>query len=331
MREWQIITKEKMQIIKRPQEQPNENEIKVKVTKASITSTDIALYLNKTDKSYPIVPSRIAAGLISEASLESGYKKGQRVLLCPYSLQKNQQNLSEQPLNIMGLDSNGFLADFVIVPESNVSLLPEGVSDEDALFTEYIAMGSKTLSTLGIGKQNYVAIFGANVLSNIIAQLAIYYKAIPIMIAKDENKLKIAENSGIYYTINSNKENVKNKVKEITGGKFADSTVFACRASQDPPTAFDITAYGGNIGIIGYNKYINKLSADLRPILIKKLSIYGINNGYGSMDTAMNLLANKAIKVNHLINKTIDFEHAEEIFHKLSKEQNKYLKVVVDC
>ena len=63
-------------------------------------------------------------------------------------------------------------------------------------------------------------------------------------------KLKVAENSGIYYAINSDKENIKNKIKEITGGKYADSTVFACRATQDPPLAFDIAAYGGRGGII---------------------------------------------------------------------------------
>jgi len=331
MKEWQIIAKEKMEIRERPGEQPKENEIKVKVTKAAITSTDIALYLEKTEKPFPIVPSRIAAGLISEAPVESGYKKGQRVLLSPYLIGKNQQNTTLMPTRVMGLDTNGFLADFVILPESNVYALPDGVSDEDALFAEYVAMGTKTLSALNADKQEYVAIFGANALSNIIAQLAIYYKAIPIIIDKDEVKLKVAENSGIYYTINSEKENIKNKVKEITGGKYADSTVFACRATQDPPLAFEITAYGGRVGIIGYNRYVNKLAADLRPILLKKLSVFGINSGVGVMDTALNLLTNKAVKVSHLINKTVEFEDAETLFIESAAEQDKYLKVVVNC
>lgn len=331
MREWQIIAKEKMVIVEKTGDQPRENEIKVKVTKASITSTDIALYLEKSDMPFPIIPSRIAAGLVSEASITSGYKKGTRVLLSPYLIGKNQQNNSSSPTKVLGLDANGFLADFVIIPEANVYPLPDGVSDEEALFVEYIALGVKTIEALNINKQEYVAIFGANALSNIIAQLAIYYKAIPIIIDKDEEKLKVAEKSGIYYTINSDKENFKNKVKEITGGKYANSTVFACRATQDPPQAFEITAYGGKVGIIGYNRYLNKLNADLRPILLKRLSVIGINSGVGQIDTALNLLANRAISVTQLINKSIDFEEAEAYFKESSEFQDKYLKIIVNC
>ncbi|MGI6701749.1 MAG: zinc-dependent alcohol dehydrogenase [Christensenellales bacterium] len=329
MKEWQIIAKEKMQIIEKPSISPGENEIKVKVKKAAITSTDIALYIERTDKEYPIVPVRIASGLVSEADDQSGYKKGERVLLSPYYINRTTQG--QGPTSVMGLDLNGYLADYVVVPESNVYQLPDGVTDEDALFTEYIAMGVKTLQALNVDKQDYVAIFGANALSNIIAQLAIYYKAIPIVIDKDEVKLKVAENSGIYYAINSDKENIKNKIKEITGGKYADSTVFACRATQDPPLAFDIAAYGGRVGIIGYNRYVSKLSADLRPILLKRLSVFGINSGVGMLDTALNLLTNKAVRVSHLINKTVDFERAEELFIESAEEKDKYLKVVVDC
>ncbi len=330
MKQWQIIAKEEMAIAEQPVEQPKENEIKVKVTKAALSSTDIALFLEKTDIELPIVPSRIAAGLISEASEASGYKKGQRVLLSPYIYNKSL-GLVSQPVKIMGVDQNGFLADYVIVPEANVSALPEGVTDEEALFVEYIALGYKTLKALGVDKQNYVAIFGANALSNIIAQLAIYYKAIPIIIDKDEKKLKVAENSGIYYTINSDKENIKNKVKEITGGKYADSTVFTCRATQNSLLICDITAYGGKIGIIGYNRFINKYNADLRPILFKKLTILGINNGAGEIETALNLLANSAVKVSHLINKTVEFEEADLLFAECAKEQDKYIKVAVNC
>lgn len=329
MKEWQIVAKEKMMIITSDSISPQESQVKVKVSKVGITSTDITLYLGKTDKDYPIVPSRIAAGLISEASESSGYKKGERVILSPYLIEKNSNHLA--PTKVMGLDCNGFLSDFVVVPEGNVYSLPEGVTDEEALFVEYIAMGIKTLEALNVDKQHYVAIFGSNALSNIIAQLAIYYKAIPILIDKDEDKLKLAENSGIYYIINSDKENVKNKVKEITGGKFANSTVFACRATQDPPLAFEITTYGGRVGIIGYNRYVSKLSADLRPILLKRLSVMGINSGVGEMESALNLLANKAVNVTHLINKTVEFDKAYELFDESAKDSDRYMKVVVDC
>jgi L-gulonate 5-dehydrogenase len=295
-----------------------------------ITSTDVALYTGKTETPYPIVPGRIAAGLISEANEASGYKKGQRVLLSPYSCVKNP-TCDLAPLITKGVDHNGFLADYVIIPESEVYLLPEGVTDEDALFLEYVALAVKTFEALNIEKQDYVAIFGATALSNIIAQLAIYYRAIPIIIDKDEEKLRIAENSGIYYTINSDKENIKNKIKDITGGKYADSTVFSCRATQDPPIAFEITAYGGRIGLIGYNRYVGKLSADLRPILFKKLSVFGINSGIGEVETAVNLLANKAVNIQPLINITVGFEDAEKFFKESADKQDKYLKVVVDC
>lgn len=330
MKAWQIVSKKSMNIVKMPIEYPEADQVKVKVSKASITSTDIAIYLDKAKAKFPIIPSRIAVGLISEAPEESGYKKGQRVLLSPYILDKSQAQ-KNLPIDSMGLDKNGYLSDFVTISQSLVYVLPDDVTDEEALFVEYIAMGIKTLETLNIDKQEYVVIFGANAISNIMAQLAIYYKAIPIIVDNDKNKLKVAENSGIYYIINSDEENVTNKIKEITGGKFADCTIFACRATQSPPLAFENTAYGGRVGIIGYNKFVNKLNADLRPILFKKLKVIGIDNGVGAIDSALNVLANRAIEVTHLIDKTVDFEHANILFEESAKDPDRYLKVVVDC
>lgn len=327
MKQWQISAKETINLVDTTKDL-EEGFVKVKVTKSAISSTDIALYLNKTKTDLPKVPSRIASGLISEASDESGFKKGERVLLSPYINEKeNKLNEAET----MSIDFDGYLADYVVVPEDNVYTLPDGVSDEEALFVEYIALASKTLNVLNTQKQDYLAIFGANALSNVIAQLAIYNKIIPILISEDKDKLDIAKKCGIYYLIDSKKENVKNKVKEITGGEFVNSTIFACRATQAPPMAFDITKYNGNVGIIGYNTFVNKLSADMRPILLNNLSIFGINNGMGNIETALNLLANKAVNIDLLINKTYEFDEADKAFNVAVKEQNKYMKLVINC
>ena len=95
---------------------------------------------------------------------------------------KTQDYCNCQNMGIYGLNRDGFLRDFAVLPPKNLRLLPENVQIGDAIFVEYIATAIRLLDKIDIQKGDHVAIMGGDILGNIIAQLVIYYQAIPILI-----------------------------------------------------------------------------------------------------------------------------------------------------
>lgn len=297
---------------------------KVKLTKLGLTSADMSVFEGGSNAKLPIVPGRIATGLVSEMSESSQLRKGERVLLSPY------QPSDKGGFLVKGIDVDGYLGDYAVVSENCIFPLPEVVSDEQAIFAEYIAIANSTILKLDLKKQEYMVILGANALGLILGQLAIYYQAIPIIVDNNIKKLEQAASFGIYYCIDSSKQDTVARIKQITCGAMANCTVFECRSAQQPQLAFSLTANGGRVGIVGYKNFMGKLNADISTIMSKQLSVIGVSSGVKEMNSAINLLANEVVKVENIIDKNIDFYAAPDAFCYAVDNENNYLKVVIN-
>ena len=226
---------------------------------------------------------------------------------------------------------DGYLADYVVLPESDVYALPESITEDMGVFAEYISIAAGLMDKLDLKHEQYVAILGANALGLIFAQLAIYYQAIPIIVDRSEKKLQEAASFGVYYRINSSKQDAARRIRQITCGKMADCTVFECRSAQQPQLAFSLTAEGGKVGIVGYDSFVSKLNADISAIMGRQLSVIGINNGAADMNSAINLLANEVVRVDGIADKTVDFLAAPNAFTESIDSENNYLKILIKC
>ena len=224
MKAWQITAKEEIALVEKKQE-AEATDVKVRISEVALSSTDVAIFEGKK-ASYPIIPVRSAIGLVSEAHAMSGLKKGERVVLSPYVLDDpfyKKKGALVPDVKVMGLDMDGFLCDFISMPPEDVYPLPEGIKDNDAIFTEQIALAVKSLGALETERGDYVAILGANTLGIIAAELCIYYQLVPIVIDVDETKLSLAENHGIYYTINPSKADVRQRVSKSPAANLRNS------------------------------------------------------------------------------------------------------------
>ncbi|MDR3216838.1 MAG: zinc-binding dehydrogenase [Clostridiaceae bacterium] len=329
MKAWQIVSKHRLEPVEVNQ-QRSDNEVKIKITKSAFSSTDKAIIEGRGEV-YPIIPVRAAIGLVSEAT--GAFRLGERVVIDPYVCDFGDARPDTEGLvpnvKIMGVDVPGLLRDFAIVPRDNVCSLPENVKDSDALFTEYIALGLKTLSVLGVKKGDYLAVIGANTLGNIIAQLAVYYQAIPILVDSSPTKLKLAEKYGIYYTINSEQCDVERRVLEITSGRRADRTVYEGKSILPPSYAVSLTKDCGRVAFVGYSRFLEK-ELRLSNILKKQLTIVGVENGFGDIKSALNMLATKAIQTDGLVDKEITFDEIPKLLTEISEWPLTFSKIIIN-
>lgn len=222
MKEW-IINKEDGATLVEDVSQRADGQVKVKIAKVAISSQDVC-NLSAMAKDDAVVPGHSAVALVSEADDESGLKLGSRVVVSPY-LQQCEHG--EEVVKTMGVDVDGLLRDFACVPLENVFALPDGISDEEALFTEYIAMGNNVFEALDREKGDYIVIVGASTLGLILGQMATYYQYVPILIDLDVDKLALAQKWGVCYTLNPTYDNLERRVEEITGGRMAEAAIFS--------------------------------------------------------------------------------------------------------
>ena len=328
MKAWKIEGPSELELIETKSKRAV-GQIRVKLSTCALSATDLAYYRGTNHRS-GIVPSHSAVGFVSEADDESELKLGQRVVISPYidDSEVEVEIPSQRKIKIMGVDVDGFLSDFVNVPQNNVYVLPEGIKDEEAVFIDYIALANQVIENFDFEKGDYLLIIGASTFGLVIAQLALYYQLVPIIVDKYDDRLKLAEELGVYYTVNFRRDDVDLVLKEITGGRMADFTVFEPRELPFS-LAHDYTREGGTVVVSGYNNFVMSFDADIEKIFAKQITIKGVNNGIDEITSAINFLANHVVRTEILVGEVYDFEDAPTAFEDCQHRIKSYGKVLI--
>ncbi len=309
---------------------------KVKITKALITLADVMRYRGDISSENVVLGSS-GIGIVSETETNLfGLEKGKHVYVEPnkpcfecYNC-KSGKHTSCSNLQIAGNDYDGFLSDFVSVSSDKLFVLPESVPDLEALFIEHISKAITVVDKLGIQKGDYVAIIGANNFGNILAQLLIYYQAVPIVMTSNEEDFKIAKASGIYYVLGQN-DNWNKEVTAITSGRMTKSVVYISDCNIPTSKAFSLASFNASVAFTGVTIKVNPIS--LSEAIKKQLQIHCINSGVGNTASSINLLANKAINLSHLKLDSSSYDNVPKTLESMSNqltEQGKIYETVVD-
>ena len=210
-----------------------------------------------------------------------------------------EQCLQDDPdecvrVSVAGANKDGFLREFVVAEERDLSPLPPAVSDEDALFTGILSLCESVIDRLNVTKGMHVAVFDAGEIGNILSQLLIYHQAVPILVDADESKRKAAAMCGIYYTLKPD-EDLENNIARITGGRMAACSVFVTDSTLAPNLPFGVTKAGGTVVYTGYT--FPERSVRLKTAQERRLTLTTVINNYNNSETAINLLVNKAVNL----------------------------------
>lgn len=314
----------------------NENEdIKVRIARVALFETDFDNYLGKKADFSPIIPAKSALGLISDEDNPWGLKVGERVLLSAYTpCNACQSCVDGKPhcpnLSIRGVDTDGFLSNFAYVNKDCVYPVPDGVTDAECLFYDYIAVALASLQRLHVEKGEYVAILGSDIQSIVFAETVSYYQAIPIIISASAQAEKIAAIHGIDYVVNPKKQNVYDKVFEITGGKMAEHAAYSVYSKDSIDQIFSLIQNGGNVGIIGYNAQNSVVKVDLNTLLTRQANVYCIKEGHKEITSAINMLAMKALNLSDFTTGASTFSKVDEVFKNYKPGKSPAI-VIVDC
>ncbi len=276
-------------------------QIKVKVSYLLITDFDALLYSGVVKAKYPKTIGHAAVGVITEVGSEVlSLTKGMRVYLEPFrpcgsclACRSGKEKNCSAPI-AAGRDYDGFLRDFVVCDPADVEPLPESIEDAQALCIEAVGIAEAIFDKLQLRPGAKVAVIGMGFYGNIIAQTLMYHKVLPLAIDNNEENLKRAEKTGIFYTFRAD-DDLTSNIRSATSGNLCDAVIY-CSSSRLPLSlAVRISASGKTVVLTSPSTFNSTM--DTHEIMEKHLTLCGISSSYRYSDTAINMIMHGAINV----------------------------------
>jgi threonine 3-dehydrogenase len=262
-------------------------DVLVKVKVASICGTDLHIY--EWDKwaqgriHPPLIPGHEFCGEVAAYGDEvTSVKEGDFVsaemhVACGKCLQcRTGEAHICQNVKIIGVDTNGAFAEYVVIPESNIWKLGAEIPQEYASILD--PLGNAVHSVLaGEIAAKTVAITGCGPIGLFSIAVARAVGATTVFaIEVNEHRRKLAEKMTADLTLDPSKQDVRAIIAERTGGLGVDVVLEMAGHPDAIRTAFDIVRRGGRISLLGLTSKPIPLNFS-EDIIFKGITIQGIN------------------------------------------------------
>ncbi len=96
------------------------------------------------------------------------------------------------------VNRDGVFADYLTLPIENLHLVPDNVSDEEAVFVEPLAANFEIAEQVHLKPTDSVAILGDGKMGQLAAQVLALSGAEVLMVGKHAEKLALAEKHGVH-------------------------------------------------------------------------------------------------------------------------------------
>lgn len=299
------------------------NELLIKVVACGVCHTDLH-YIDhgvKTFQPMPIILGHEASGLV-EKSTSTKFQKGDRVLIpsvltcgkCEFCL-SNRKNLCKNMI-MPGNSINGAYAEYIKVPARDIIKLPDEIPLEnaciisDAISTPYHAVVNRAK----VAQDDTVLVIGCGGIGINIVQIASIMGATVIACDINSFKLKIAQELGAKYVINTNTTDIKAFLKEHN---LTVNTAFeAIGNHQTIEQGYKNLSVGGKLCIVGYTN--EKITINPAKIMFYEQEIIGsIGCSPDDYVEIINLVKNKKIKLDKLISNKFLLKNINNAFDEL--------------
>jgi threonine 3-dehydrogenase len=262
-------------------------DVLVKVKVASICGTDLHIY--EWDRwaqgriHPPLIPGHefcgevVAFGDEVTSVKEGDFVSAEMHVACGKCVQcRTGEAHICQSVKIIGVDTDGAFAEYVVIPESNIWKLDPAIPEEYASILDPLGNAVHTVLAGEIAAKT-VAVTGCGPIGLFSIAVARAVGASTIFaIEINEHRRKLATKMQADYVLDPSKEDVRAIVAEKTGGLGVDVVLEMAGHPDAIRTAFDIVRRGGRISLLGLTSKPIPLNFS-EDIIFKGITIQGIN------------------------------------------------------
>jgi threonine dehydrogenase-like Zn-dependent dehydrogenase len=285
-------------------------EARIKVLMAGICQTDIEI--TKGYMAFQGIPGHEFVGVVEAG--DSGSLIGKRVVgeincacrACENCIAGMYNHCAKRSvLGIVGRD--GAFAEYLTLPERNLHILPDALSNEEAVFVEPLAACYRILEQVPVAKNSSVLVLGDGKIGLLCSQVLKTTQSTVTVIGKHEEKLSILGRLGIKTKM------VGEAITEVF------DIVVDCSGSPDGLSAAMRCIRPQGTLIIKSTVAVQR-SIDFNEVVINEIQICG--SRCGPFAPALRALQKKEIMVAPLISRIFPLEHAIEAFQAAAQKEN---------
>jgi 2-desacetyl-2-hydroxyethyl bacteriochlorophyllide A dehydrogenase len=286
-----------------PIPKPGKGEALIRVTLAGICSTDLEL----CEGYYPFtgIPGHEFVGVVVDSQGDTQLN-GKRVVgeinvpcgVCS-SCRRGHPTHCEQRAVLGIRDLDGAFAEYLILPLSNLHLVPDNVSDDEAVFTEPLAAALEILEQVHILPLDRVLVVGAGRLGQLIAQVLQLTVCDLNIVTRYQYQRDILAKLGIKFIAE----------EDVRLGKM-DLVVEASGSPGGLNLALKAIRPRGTIVL--KSTYARTMTINPSPIVVDEITLVG--SRCGPFLPALALLANQKVDLDPLISARFGLNHGLDAF-----------------
>lgn len=336
MKAVQIVSPNDLRVI--DMEKPvleGKNNVMVRMTAAGICGSDVGIYHGtNAAATYPRVIGHEMVGVVDEVAEDvTSVKVGDRVIVnqvtscghC-YPCSIGRGNVCDE-LKVRGVHIDGGYREYIAVNEEDCYILPEGLSDADAVMIEPTTIAIQVCSRAQLKKEDMLLILGAGALGSTILKIAREICDHIVVADIMDDKLEEAKKNGAKYTINVLNEDLNEKLREYTYGHGSTVSIDASGTKDSLLTLLKVTGNAGTIITTGFNNA--PVDANQFLITSKELDVRGSRLQNKMFGKAIEMIKEGKLDLNGSISHTFPMIKAQEAFDFVDSRDSSIRKVVL--
>ena len=308
----------------------------LKVHSVGICGSDIGAYRGANQLvTYPRVIGHEVAGEILEIDEDNkrGLKKGDRVVVDPYlycghcyPCSLGRGNVCDN-LKVRGVHIDGGYREFLAVPDSDCYLLPDSLSDRDAVMIEPTTIAIQSCSRAELTAEDTLLLYGYGSLGSSIFRIASQICPNIIVAELSDEKLAAAKAHGAAHTINTQKEDFLERVSAYTNGRGSTVSIDAACSKGSLLNLLKATGNAGRVITMGFSTDPTEINQFM--ITSKDLDVRGSRLQNRMFGKAIEMIREGKLDLNGVVSHTFPLIEAQKAFDFADTHDPSIRKIVL--
>lgn len=320
-----------VRLLDRPCPERNSGDLLLKVEMVGLCGTDLNSFRGRNPLiTYPRVIGHEIAATVVESS--NSLPAGTRVTVSPYtncgqcaSCRRGRFNACQNN-QTFGVQRDGALTEWISVPEDKVYASP--LSFKELCIVEPLTVGVHAVARGRVTAHDTVVVFGCGGVGLGAIAGAAFRGARTIAVDLDDAKLETARVAGATELIHSAREDLRARLRELTGGNGPDVIIEAIGLPETFRAAVEEVAFTGRVVYIGYAK--EPIEYETKLFVQKELDIMGSRNALPEdFREVIAMLETGRFPVDSAVSAIIAMDDVPSILSQWSASPNAFTKIMV--
>lgn len=322
--------------VKDPRLEPG--QVKIRIKYSGVCGSDIAIFRGKHPRAKaPLILGHECIGVIdSVCECKSDLKVGDRVIVYPLiscgQCKPCRTGIPHvcQTLKLIGIDTDGAMAEYICVNESSVLKIEDSLSDFAAALVEPLAVVVHALHRARFQYLDTTVIMGAGPIG-LLTAIVLRKAGVGRLIISDLNAARVAKCHSLGFdAINIQNQSLIEAVDSMTNGEGADITF---EASGTGPATFEstrLTRVGGTICMVGQHKsppVCNLPEFSFKEQQLIATRVYAKEEFAQTTKYAFTIQSELEKVISHVI----PLKDAQGTFDLIDNPSEVTMKVLIDC